>query len=486
MKKIINSKGFRNIVFLMQTILTALLTYLIYDLNLLPTKELIILVGILLLVLILMGIWLFKSKPKSKSSAVAKLFSLLISIALILGSFSLYKGIDFLNMAFNANKKTHVTHAVVLKDSPYQNMDDVKDKVFGANTTQDKKNIDNAIEEINKKYNYNPNIENYSDYEGLNYALYSENVDVILMGESHRAFMEEINPNFDNETRIIGTFTYEEVIENDGKDVNVTEETFSIFVSGIDTYGPVSTVSRSDVNMIITVNPKTRQILLTSIPRDYHVILPSFNAYDKLTHAGIYGVDESIGALENLLDIQIDYYLKVNFSSVETLVDALGGVEVYSQYTFVTRHGQYQIVSGMNYLNGSQSLGFVRERYSLPNGDSDRVRNQQELIKGVLNKMLSPAIITNYTGILNSMAGLMELSMPSDQFKDLVKHQIDDNTTWEILQVQLTGTGSKSTTTYSMPGWNLYVMEPNYQSVDYVSGLIHAMENNEVITVQQP
>ncbi|MDE8160128.1 LCP family protein, partial [Erysipelothrix rhusiopathiae] len=314
--------------------------------------------------------------------------------------------------------------------------------------------------------------------------LYDGTQEVILLSEAHRGFIQDEVKDFDEKTRIIGTVAYEEEVDFKNKNADVMKDTFSMFVTGIDTYGPVSSVSRSDVNMIMTVDPKNKQILLTSIPRDYHVELASFGAYDKLTHAGIYGVGESMATLENLFDIDIDYFVKVNFSSVETIIDALGGVDVYSRYAFQSFAGVY-FDEGINHVDGRNGLIFARERYNLPNGDNDRVKNQQALITGILKKAMSPAIITNYTSILNSVSDSFQMSMEESDFKKLIKQQINDMSDWDIQSYAVTGTGSSSTTTYSMPGPALYVMEPNYDTVRQAHDYIEAMERHEVISVSE-
>lgn len=475
---------FRDKVIILIFLLCSLVTlYAIYKFNAIPTKYLMIIVGVILLLFLIGALITMLTKP-GKLKNFGKVYSLILSLLLLLGTRYLVTGNSFLGKLTGANKDTHVISVVVMKDSKYKSIEDVKELPIGANTRLDSKNITKGKKLIDEKYKSDINIVDYEDYTELAKDLYDGTQEVILLSEAHRGFIQDEVKDFDEKTRIIGTVAYEEEVDFKNKNADVMKDTFSMFVTGIDTYGPVSSVSRSDVNMIMTVDPKNKQILLTSIPRDYHVELASFGAYDKLTHAGIYGVGESMATLENLFDIDIDYFVKVNFSSVETIIDALGGVDVYSRYAFQSFAGVY-FDEGINHVDGRNGLIFARERYNLPNGDNDRVKNQQALITGILKKAMSPAIITNYTSILNSVSDSFQMSMEESDFKKLIKQQINDMSDWDIQSYAVTGTGSSSTTTYSMPGPALYVMEPNYDTVRQAHDYIEAMERHEVILVSE-
>ncbi len=215
---------------------------------------------------------------------------------------------------------------------------------------------------------------------------------------------------------------------------------------------------------------------MTSIPRDTFVTLPSYGAKDKLTHAGLYGVNESIRSIENLLDIDIHFYAKFNFSSVVQIVNALGGVNANSIYSFTTSSG-YSFSKGSNYMDGNKALAFVRERYSLPGGDFDRVKNQQALVQAVLEKVLSPSILANYTSFLNSISGSFEMNMPSNQLQDLIKSQLSSPKSFTFESIQVEGSGSSSSSTYSIPGRSVYIMIPSDSSVSSVSSKIKSVMN---------
>lgn len=461
-----------------QGIVSLISVYFINRLQLLPSRYLTLVIICVSILFLIVSLVVIKSKNNLQNGF--KILSLLISLSLIVGSYYLNYTKQFINDVTGQDKDLHEVSVVVHIDSNYESIEDIKDLLVLVNENLDQGNINKAIDSIKTQFDFTLNTKSVS-YDVLGAELLSKTSDVALISESHRDLIEEQVTGFSDNTKVIGTLKFEEEVFIDKPQVNVGSDTFSIYITGIDTYGPVSKVSRSDVNMIMTVNPSTGQMLLTSIPRDYHVVLGTKGKLDKLTHAGIYGVNESVKTLENLLDIDIDYYLKVNFSSVTNIVNALGGVEVYSKYSFTTG-GSYTFSKGINTVDGAKALAFVRERYSLPNGDRDRVVNQQELIKGILQKAMSPKMITNYTQILNSVKGSMQMSIPESDFSTLIRNQLDSNQSWEILQYSLNGTGATSTTTYSMPGPALYVMNPDMNTVNQASEYIKAMEQNEVIT----
>lgn len=213
----------------------------------------------------------------------------------------------------------------------------------------------------------------------------------------------------------------------------------------------------------MSINTNTHEALLTSIPRDYYVTLHSYGAKDKLTHSGIYGVNETVKTAEDLLDTDINYYVRVNFTTVIKLVDKLGGIDVYSDYNF-SRNG-YNFKKGYNHINGDAALVFSRERYSFAGGDNQRVKNQQHVIEAVMKKVLnSTTLLTKYTDILDSLKGSFQTNIAQDDISSLVKDQINNMSSWTIKSNSLTGTGASSST-YSMGSTKLYVMVPNSTSV---------------------
>jgi len=266
---------------------------------------------------------------------------------------------------------------------------------------------------------------------------------------------------------------------------DVTNEPFIIYISGIDKYGKATTVSRSDVNIIVAVNPQTSHILLVTTPRDAYVTHPASNGTkDKLTHAGIYGIANSIGALENLYGINVNYYFKLNFSGFIYMINALGGIDIYSDYTFTCRNTTVSFTEGWNYdVDGYSALRFVRERYAFASGDYQRAKNQMSVIKSVFNKLISPAIITNYSAVLDSVEGLFITSFTFSEITQLVQMQLNYNSEWTIDTYSVTGTGGWAET-YSMPGVKLWVNELSSASVATATELIESVlaETGEVRT----
>ncbi len=264
-------------------------------------------------------------------------------------------------------------------------------------------------------------------------------------------------------------------------DVDVAEEPFTIYISGNDSYGAVTLEDgRSDVNILLTVNPNTRQILMTTTPRDYYVELPlGEGCWDKLTHAGNYGIECSMQTLEALYDVEIDYYLRVNFSGFESIVNALGGVEVYSDYAFGTSGGYY-FEQGYNAVDGAAALEFVRERYSFEDGDVQRGKNQMEMIRAIMDKATSPALITGYLGLMDSVSDSFITNMPRSSISDLVKLQLNEGGSWNIVSNSVNGYVSEAYT-YSDSSQMLSVMLQDEASVQYASELIDRCENGEVL-----
>ncbi len=475
------------VVIAIQVIASIALIALMFRLNALPMKYLLILIA--LVALLCVGTF-FLMKPSSKKgqgnirNIIGKVVSLVLSVVLLIGSLYIAKGNSVLDLISGANTQTTRMSLLVLKDSQYNDISDLKNKTIEINNSVDEENMSKALEAL-KKDESSIQTNDVKDFDKMAEDLYSGKTPAILVNQAYYINFEANHENFANETKEIWHFDITETVKDISKNVDVTEKLFTIYISGIDTSGPVSTVSRSDVNMLVTVNPKTKQILMTSIPRDYYVTLANKGKKDKLTHAGLAGVENSVKTLENFLGIDINYYARVNFTSLIKMVDALGGITVNSPVAFTTMHGQYSIVKGDNQMNGDKALGFVRERYGLANGDNDRVKNQQRVLTAMLKKAMSPAIITNYTGILNSIAGSFETNMASGEITDLIQMQLNDMSSWDIHQIQLQGSGKSMTGGAYMPNNKLYYMIPNDESVNYCTSLIKKMMNGEKITVSE-
>ena len=469
-----------------QGLASIVLLVLVYLLDILPMLYLGIVIVILVL-LMLLSFFLMKRKKDQKKDKVkniiGKIVSVALSILLIVGSVYISQGTSTLNSLSDANVQTNTISAIVLDESEIEELAQCDGSTFGINPNVGSDILDLEIESIEETIG-SIETNDYDEFVSLATALYDEEVDVIIMDEAYRTIVESEYEDFQTETRVIWQYSYDTEVEDFAKEVDVTNTAFSVYISGIDTTGAVSTVSRSDVNMIITVNPTTKQILLTSIPRDYYVTLANNGEKDKLTHAGIFGVQNSVETVENLLGIEINYYAKVNFTSLVDIVDALGGITVYCDQAVSSFHtGSGSVTVGYNEMDGELALTFCRERYAYSDGDNHRVKNQQEVIKGIINKVTSTAFLTNYSSVLSAVDGSVETNFSTSEITSLIKMQINDMADWEIQQCQLTGSGTTMYGGSLMPNNKLYYMIPDDDSIEECVGYINSVLNGEDYTV---
>lgn len=453
---------------IIQILISIVLAVLLIQLNVLPMMYIIMI--IVLEILLGVGIFFLMRNAHKVRLIVSHLISLVISIVLIIGCMVVSKGNNAIKGLTSDHTQTNRISLYVLEESSYQELDDLKNQSIEANINDE--HMSDAIDALNKEVKLS--IQGQEDYVQMSDDLYDQKTAGIYMNEAQSALFDEIHEDFHEKTRILYTYEITEKVEDFSKDVSVTQNAFNIFISGIDTTGPVSTVSRSDVNMIVTVNPQSKKILMTSIPRDYYVTLANKGKKDKLTHAGLAGVENSVKTLENFLNIDINYYARVNFTSLIQMVDALGGIEVYSDQD-IPKLGIHE---GINQMDGKKALSFSRERYSYKSGDNHRVQNQQKVLEAMLNKMMSPAIITNYSSILDHIDGCFETNMTSDEITSLIKMQLSDMSSWDIQQIQLQGNGAMLTGGAYMPGNRLYYMIPDEDSVSQCVAQIKEVQEN--------
>ena len=369
-----------------QVIATLIILFSIFKLNILPTTYA-VMVGMILVLFCFINFALMKPDKKSHHhhhqktklrEIIGKILSLLLSVLMVFGSVMINKGYSTLDDITNSNtKSTHYT-IVVLKSSKINSLSELKNESIEYCLQYDEeKDMNEVIAEAKKKES-SLNFDVAMTYSKLGDDLYNNTVNAILINTAYNGMFEDNHPEFENETKEIWSSDIEAKVKDFSTRVSVTNTPFTIYISGIDTYGSISTVSRSDVNMIITVNPNTKKILLTSIPRDYYVTLANMGKKDKLTHSGIAGPDNTVKTMQNFIGEDINYYARVNFTSLVTMVDALGGIDVYSDKTingFWTDRS-VNIKEGMNHMNGKEALAFSRERHAYAEGDNHRVQNQ--------------------------------------------------------------------------------------------------------------
>lgn len=405
-----------------------------------------------------------KNKKKGKvRTVIGKFVSILLSVLLLVGSLYIAQRNSLIDAITGANTETTRISVVVMEKSKYKELSDLKGETIEVNMSAETEKMEEAIKAL-KNEESSIKTKEVDEFAKMADDLYKGTTNAIFVNEAYYAMLEANHPNFETETRVIWHKDITVKTNDISKNVDVTKAPFVVYISGIDTYGKVSTVSRTDVNMIVTVNPKTKQILMTSIPRDYYVTLANKGKKDKLTHSGLGGIENTVKTMENFMGIDINYYARVNFTSLIKMVDALGGVDVESEVAFTAYDGT-TFKKGINHVNGEKALVFSRERYSLGGGDNARVHNQQLVLTAMLKKMMSPAIITNYSSVLNSINGSFETNMESGDITGLLQMQISDMASWTIIQKQLTGTGKTMTGGAYMPNNKLYYMIPNDSSV---------------------
>ena len=360
--------------------------------------------------------------------------------------------------------KTDNMIVVVRADDPAKDLKDAKDYKYGIHTTSS--GSDAMITDIEGVLSSKIKVEEYSSDIEAARALLDGKVDAAIYNKAYTSIIAESleNDEYEDQVRVLYQYGIQTSIEKESVDVG---EPFNVLISGIDVYGDISQTSRSDVNIIVTVNPKTKKVLLTSTPRDYFVPIPdvSNGVRDKLTHAGIYGVDASMRTLEELYGIDITYFVRVNFDTLIKLVDAMDGLDVYVEYPFDCYTDEYHFDKGWHDMFGDQVLAFCRERYSFADGDNQRGRNQEQVLKALIEKLLSPAILPHYAEILDSLDGFFQLNMPQEKIAELVNMQLTDNASWQILKQTAEQGESALETTYSAGSTPLYIMWPDDASV---------------------
>lgn len=435
-------------------VLTGLLIYL----NVLPL--LILILVIILLLALLIGMFFLNFSKKKGLRIIGIFLSIILASSVIFVEVYLGSTIGFLEGITNGNYSLKTYEVVVLKDSEYKKLKDLNNKDVLTKDDKDDEELKKGKNKINKKVKLN--YINKDDVSEMIYSLINNEVDAVLVEKSELDLIKDDEESY-SKLKVIYRVTIKDDIKDILNKVDINKDSFNIYVTGMDTYGKISQTSRSDVNIVITVNPKTEKILITWVPRDYYVKINNSSYKDKLTHAGIYGIDTSIYALENLLDTEINYYFKVNFTSVVKIIDLLEGIEVYNDETFTT-NDNFTFNKGMVKLNGEEALSFVRDRKHVTGGDLGRGKNQVKVLEAVIKKASSPKIITKYTSLLNSLDGAFLTNMPLNTMKSFIRKEISKRRDWKFESNTLNGTDG-SEFTYSYKNQKLYVMIPYEDSV---------------------
>lgn len=485
----------------------------LWQTNMIPVRLFLLGIIALTLIWVLEGVLFFSGMRAQKGKhpgRFRRVVAWILVVLMILGCLASAIATRKLRHTIDAVTSTQnpvSTYAVyVLKEDEAQTLDDAVDYDFGVTMSYDAENTRAAVKQLRTYYNGTLKSENFETILDMVDALYHKDVGAILLCKEYVPLMEDLDEyeSYSDDTRILCEFTVEQDLstsqnlpastdpESDQTDPfslsnlepvkDITQDPFVIYLSGSDTRSALLTRSNSDVNILVIVNPKTKQILLLNTPRDYYIPNPAGNgALDKLTHCGVYGTGCSVQALSDLYHVPINYYAQINFAGFEKLIDAIGGVTVESDYAFTTRHGHFSIQKGTNYLNGEQALGFVRERYSFGSGDNQRGRNQMKLLTAVIKKLSASTLIMHYGQILDSLQGMFVTNVSSDQISELVKMQLSDGAEWNVKSYAVTGAGG-SEITYSIPRMRVYVMFQDKDLVDRGINLVDRVINGEILT----
>ena len=449
-------------------------------------------ISAMLLVFLLLVYLLVRKARKKIRFIIGVVLSVLILAVLGTGSLYIYKTVSALDTITGVNKDVTKINVYVKEDDPAQKLADASGYTFGILSELDRDNTDQALQQMYYELGSDVQTNEYSGLSELADSLNNGTTGAIILNQAYLDVLDEMDnySSFSSQLREIASLQVETVVQrktpqvteavgsttetsdNSSADAAVTDEVYTIYVSGIDTRGEMTASSRSDVNIILTVNTRTKQILMVSTPRDYFVPLSISNGVpDKLTHAGIYGVNVSMDTLNMLYDININNYFRLNFAGFEKIIDALGGITVNSDYEFDSQNTKgYHFNKGENHLNGEQALVFTRERYAFKEGDRQRGRDQMAVIQGVVDKATQPAFLKNYLSVMDSLDGCFETNVPYDIIASLVRKQLDEGGSWQVLSYSTDGTGDTQKP-YSM-SQKAYVMIPDQTTVDKAKTLM--------------
>lgn len=451
------------------TLLAGITMYTMYAHQILAFRHLNVVYTIVLVAVFAVCLALaLRKKKKVLTTSLLVIFSTITAI-------SLFAFKSLVDVAHNMNETASYSEiemsVVVPRNSTVTDVTELSS--VQAPTGADGSNIDTLLSHIKSDKGVDLATEKVASYQEAYENLINGSSKAMVFNSAYSSLLEMSYDNYESNFKTIYSYKIKQSIKENEKASN--SNVFNIYISGIDTYGSISTVSRSDVNLILTVNMNTHKILMTETPRDSYVKIPDggANQYDKLTHAGIYGVETSEKTLENLYGINIDYYARLNFDSFLKLIDALGGITVYNSQAFTSLHGNYEFPVGNVTLDSDKALGFVRERYSLEHGDYDRGNNQMKVIQAILNKLTSLKSVSNYSTIISNVQDSIQTDMKLDTMMKLVNGQLDSGKKFTVTSQEVTGTGSTGElTSYAMPSSSLYMIKLDDASVAKASQAI--------------
>lgn len=489
-------KNKRRLAKLMTVFIFAALALLIFQmiyLDLLPMKLIILISAVLLIIsLIITLIMNFKVK-KFLPRLLVGLISFCMCLGLAYGNYFVYKTKDTFEVVTSiADKKAITTSIIAMKTSDIKKETDLKNKKIGTISGMDSEATERTLKALSKE-NVKYSTKNYGNLDDLVNALYDGSVDAICLNEKYRDILHETDEyfTFNTETKVAYQnvhYVEREATDNESDPVNdITKDAFTILVSGNDSYGSLQDANtRSDANMLLTVNPKTGTILMTSIPRDYYVdlICPGDGemacpegSKDKLTHSGLSGIKSTEKSIENALGIKINYNIRINFSSVVNLVDALDGIDLDikegEQCDILYANMQPGLSVGKHHVDGETALAFARERHAYVNGDNQRVKNQQKVFKAIFKRIVSPKMITNYGKFMDALAVAFDTNISGDEISDFIKYELNNMPKWKF----------ESYTIYGESANDFCYEAQSYASVTYQNDLMNEIARNKIKAV---
>lgn len=430
--------------------------------NLLPANYRYIAVGVLALIYIIIGILLIKQRNNKIVYIVTAVFLVLMLLVQTVAGAYIYKTYSSYNSKIEEVKtRKTVFYIITLKtNEQVDTIEDMKKATVYYDKHDSQEDLEILKEEVSRVNNEIDYVEASGALELAN-DLINSKIKYMLLNEARLPIIEEGISEFRQAYKVVklSSSSDDDKIEIErenkpsAKDIEAGQS-FNLFISGGDSYGGLEYDLRSDVNILLTINPEDNKILITQIPRDSYVMMRDLG-YDKLTHSSTYGIETLIGTIEDLLETDINYYVKVNFNSLEDIVDALGGISVYNDYEFTSRSKKLFFPVGQLDLDGVEALEFVRERYSLPNGEFDRGKNQMKVLTSIINKAISPSIIFNYTSVLDTVLDSIVTNFPSSKITEMINEQISSMASWQIESHQIDGYPVGGLFSYTMPDYSL-------------------------------
>lgn len=455
------------------------------------------LIILMMVLIVLNAVSVIVQLPLRRNKAgklIMGIVSLLLSGAMLYGVVAVNSVQSALSKIVGKMTETEITEVRVMNDNPATSMGDTRGYTFGYIADADTKNTQSILDEISKSFGTIKS-KGYDSMTALADALYDDEVDAILINQGYVDLLTEKDgyTDFRDQTRVLYTYTTTHEVDPIVPNTSITKEPFVVYCSGIDArVDDISAKSRIDVNILAVVNPTTKQILLVNTPRDYYLPLARNGELDKLTHAGLYGIDESMKVLGNLYGVQADYYVRVNFAGLVKIVDALGGVDIESDANFSCvpmetpdgngdyTYQKYSFTKGINHVNGSQALAFARERKAFADGDNRRGQHQMTVIKAIVNKACSSAVLTKYQELLKAASDAFITNMPYADISSLVQMQLGDMADWNITTYAVSGEGSTEYC-YAL-GDKAWVMIKDSSKVNTAKNMIQQVINGEVPT----